>query len=206
MIVIGAVVLWQETSIFLTSGQSRSERLAPLLTGDVQTGLSGYANRILLQDCDEAMNSTFGRLLPQDTRRAYAGNCDRLADEVLDQRPADGLALLIKASANFILGNDSEAAAALTLSQKLSPGEGWLADGRLKQGLPRYADLPDEAKAALTQDVALLASSRRSAAWLARLYLRRDGRQEVLATLFEALPDASKRNVLAEIRAASDPN
>lgn len=200
---LGGIILYTEAAIFLKSGGGRNERLSPLVSGTYATGLSGFSNRILMLDCDEALNSTFGKLQPADTRVAYAQNCLQAADDVLKRRPSDGLAHLVKANAYQYLGDNQAMARSLVLSQHMSPGEGWIADGRLRLGLPIYPDLPADAAAAVAADVALLASSRRSAAWLARLYLRKDKSPEVLLSLVDILPDGSKANVLAEIRAAT---
>lgn len=203
MTLLGAVVLWNEAAVFLKSGGSRADRLAPLATGAYSTGISVFSNRTLMLDCDEALNSTFGRLQTQDVRKAYARSCLAAANDVLHRRPTDGMAYLVKANAHAFLGEPDQMTEALILSQSLSPQEGWIADGRLRLALPLYGDLTDEARAAVASDVAVLAASRRSAAWLARLYLRKDKSPETLLQILDTLPDSAKANVLAEIRSAT---
>jgi hypothetical protein len=203
MIVLGGALLWNEAAIFFRGGDGRAERLSPLTSGTYKTGVSVFSNRTLMLDCDEALTSTFGRLQPATVRRNYAESCVAAADEVLARRPTDGLAYLVKANAYAFLDNRDGMMEALRLSQSLAPQEGWIADGRLRLALPLYLDLPEALQKAIASDVAVLASSRRSAAWLARLYLRKDKSPEVLLQLLDTLPDASKGNVLAEIRTAT---
>lgn len=203
MTVLGGILLWNEAAIFLRSGDGRAERLAPLENGTYKTGVSVFSNRTLMLDCDEAMTSTFARLQPATVRRSYAENCIVAADRILSRRPTDGLAHLVKANAYAHLQNRERMNEALGLSQALSPQEGWLANGRLRLALPLYQDLPDALKAAVAADVAVLAASRGSSAWLAQLYLRKDKNPEVLLQILDTLPDALKANVLAEIRKAT---
>ncbi|MCY1708339.1 hypothetical protein [Pannonibacter sp. SL95] len=200
---LGGVLLWNEAALFLKSGDGRGARLAPLTNGTYTTGVSVFSNRTLMLDCDEALTSTFGRLQPSAVRRSYAESCIAAADDVLARRPTDGLAYLVKANAYAFLENRDGMIDALRLSQALAPQEGWIADGRLRLALPLYMDLPDALQKAIAADVAVLASSRRSAAWLARLYLRKEKGPDVLLQILDTLPDASKGNVLAEIRTAT---
>ncbi len=192
-----------ESSAFFTRSGNQAERLQPLYDGGARASLSTYSNKLLMRDCDEALSSVYARLLPQEQREAGARNCLALAREVTGGSPASGVAWLIQAKAQDVLGDRAAAAAAIRRSQEASAGEGWLAVSRIRFLLPRLSAMGEEGRAILVPDVTLLAMSRNGPARLAELYQQNGENGQALIGIIDSLPNEPKTQFLRQLRALS---
>ena len=135
-------------------------------------------------------------------RQAATRACLGLVEALLATAPLSGELWLQKALFRFELGDFAGFEDSLRLSYRTAPREGWVAARRAPLGVATHAALPDDLKALVMGDLALLLSHQSLAAsFVARFVADADFREQALP-LIEALPEAEQETFVGFVSAA----
>ena len=188
---------------FLRLGTTLDDKVAVLSAGVVVPGPSYRSKLLVLNDCNTALNSFEGNLLPSKERQSLLNNCKTVARLVLLEEPTYSLAWYIDALAAEGLGDTATINTSLVQSKRMNPRQEWLAESRAILADRHIATLDDLAMASYHEDLALLVQSQRGARWVGRRYVSDPEFREVITTIVEQLPVAEQRRFLSAVRSAS---
>ncbi len=200
---LGLYAAWLEGRAFLVTPVSDADRFAVLVERRGVTGLSVYSTRYLLEDCDTALTGAYGRLQPEERRRAAATACRDIAAEAVARSRMDGLAHTIGARASAALGDMQAAAAGLIRSARATPHEMWQAHRRLLVMREWALDEDPALAGQFRRDMAVLAATREGRERLARWYVAQPERRDLIASVVDGQGEHAKRDFLNAVRAAS---
>lgn len=202
LFLVGAYAAWLEARAFFVTPVSDTDRFSALADHRGVAGLSVFSTRYLLQDCDAALTGAYGRLQPDERRRAVAAACRDIAAAAVAQSRMDGLAHTIGARASAVLGNLEEAARSLLESAGATPHEMWQAQRRLLVMREWALDGDPALAEQFRRDMAVAAATREGRHWLARWYAGQPDRRELIVSVVEGQGEHAKRDFLNAVRAA----
>jgi hypothetical protein len=134
--------------------------------------------------------------------QAATTECLVRIDEALDHAPLSGELWLQKALLQFELGDFPGFENSLRLSFETAPREGWIAARRAPLGVMAHGGLPDDLKALVMGDLALLLTHKSLAdSFVARFVADETFREKALP-LVEQLPAADQETFLGFVSAA----
>ena len=165
--------------------------------------LSGQVGQ--LEGCDDALASINALLAPSETRESVAKVCLTLAEAILAQSPTMSVAHLVKASANTLMMNGSEASLALQASRAFAPNEGWLAARRLRTAFRGLQLGLDVMSPAVEEDTKTVLASNRYYSVLVDFYFSQPDKREWLTATLAEEDGRLQRRLLNAIRARTAP-
>ena len=209
MLVAGALLVgsgmtsYAEFVPLLQGGTTLQEKVSALADKAIAPGPSYRSKFAVLSDCNQALNSFEGNLLPLDQRQSLLGNCRDIAQAILVGEPSYSLAWYVDALAAEGLGDTTTLGNSLTRSQQTAPRQEWLARSRAILAERHLDSLSPATLTAYHDDLALLVQSSLGATWVAQRYRSDPGFRELITTIVEQLPAAAQRQFLGAVRAAS---
>lgn len=203
MLGVGLYAAWMEGRAFLTTPVSDEERFSALAEGRDAVGLSAYSTRYLLQDCEAALTEAYGRLQPEERRRAVAASCRDVAADAIGRSRLDGFAHTVSARASAMLGDIGDAHAGVRRSAQTTPHEMWQAQRRLLVVREWSLDEDPATAELFRRDIAVLANTRDGRRWLARWYVAQPERRDLIASVVDGQEERAKRDFLNAVRSAS---
>lgn len=197
-----SLTVFAEARIFLVNRLDQHEQFQPILSEEPVYGPSTYSKRLYLDDCLEALTSVRGRTLPPADRTALATSCREEALAISETNPTNGFAFYIAALAGAALDDKEAFNTRLAESRKVSPGEGWLAELRVRLADEKKGLLDPVGEMAFDGDVFTLARSRRRVGLLAQKAVVDKAFRKRVVAVVETLPEADKRAFLNAFRSA----
>lgn len=201
--IASAWTVYREFLPLLQSGTTAASKTSALVARAIVPGPSYRSKLLVLNSCNDALNSVEGAVLPLDERRALLSHCSEIAHAVVATTPTYSLAWYVGALAAEGMGELGKMEAGLVQSQLTAPSQGWLALSRAIVATRHVSELSAEANASLDQDLAVLARSQRGVVWLAGQYLGSSQLAERIASVVETLPDEQQRQFLGSVRRQS---
>ena len=198
-----AVTSYAEFTPLLRLGTSLDQRVAALSGAAILPGPSYSSKYRVLIDCNQALNSLEGNLLPPEPRQGLLNNCRQIARTVLAEEPSYSLAWYIDALAAEGLRDEATVSASLSRSQQSAARQEWLSRARAILAERHLDTLSPEAVTAYHADLALLVQSRLGSTWVARRYVSDPAFRGLITGIVEQLPSAAQRQFLRAVRAAS---
>ena len=203
LLVSSAITVYAEFVPLSQVGTTLQEKVSALSTGAIVPGPSYRSKFRVLSDCNQALNSFEGNLLPTDQRHGLLDNCQHIARAVLVDEPSYSLAWYIDALAAEGLVDSATLSASLAQSQQTAPHQEWLARSRAILAERHLETLTPSAVSAYHQDLALLVQSSLGSAWVAQRYVSDPSFRDLITTIVEQLPAEAQRQFLGAVRAAS---
>jgi hypothetical protein len=199
----GAFAAFGETRSYLSGGTLPAEHFAALAEGRQLTGLSIPSNRLVLDNCFDALNGVYGRLQPADGRKAVATTCLQQAAQITRSMPSYSYAWYIASLSAAELGDSAGLADNLRQSQATGPSEEWIAELRVNLAEAHLGELPDDIRSHNDSDLAVLAESYRGVSSIAKRYVDDAGFRERITGIVEKLPDDVQRRFIAFVERAA---
>lgn len=134
--------------------------------------------------------------------QAATQSCLGIVEESLALAPLSGELWLQKALLQFSLGDFPGFEESLRFSYRTAPREGWVAARRAPLGVTTHAQLPDDLKAAVMGDLALLLTHKSLADAFVARFVADEGFREQALPLIEALPEAEQETFVGFVSAA----
>ncbi|WP_420004401.1 hypothetical protein [Arenibacterium sp. LLYu02] len=183
--------------------QWKKEGNFALLSIDANGGLAplprSYVRQTAaLEMCNEALIAPIKPFYEAASVRMTAEACRAQAQKALAGTPSWGLAHFSLARAEFESGNREASIAAYVVSGQTAPNEGWITQKRVLLALDIGID--DAVRPVFEQDIRLLLSEPRLAAWLAQVYLALPQHRDAIVTAAETGSQNDKAKFLSSIR------
>jgi hypothetical protein len=153
--------------------------------------------------CDAALTELITLLQPKDKRAQVAVACLSLADQVLRSAPTFSFAQLIRAVSLREMGQNTQARAALLLSEMTGGGNVQYAQRRAAIWVDEFSVLGADEFAALQRDILRLSIAPAGMAWLAGQYAQDPALRPAITNAINTLPERQKAAFLAAVRRLS---
>lgn len=135
--------------------------------------------------------------------QAATAECLVRIDDALERAPLAGELWLQKALLQFELGDFPGFEDSLRLSYETAPREGWIAARRAPLGVTAHGALPEDLKALVMGDLALLLTHKTLADSFAARFVADEGFRDEALPLIEQLSAAEQETFLGFVSAAS---
>ncbi len=167
---------------------------------DLSPGMSLSTTRRGLSQCTENLGIPVALLRSGTDRQQIARACGRLADETLRTMPTNGLAYLVQAMSAYHLDQGRLPLRALSLSNRYSPSEGWLAERRFAFSAGIGMQPGADAAQYLVRDIEILFATQSGAELLASYHVRRPDWRPIIAAVAGTRPAAQQQRLVNQIR------
>jgi len=172
-------------------------------TGEVVPGFSTFSQKMTLDDCTFAMQSTLGQLLPGADRQVLASACSKMAVKIIAIAPASSYAWFVEALAQAEIGDTGGMNQALQRSQATGPFEQWVATNRVALAEQHYANLTPDVRAGQEKDLMLLVRSQLGIRAISQRYVSDASFRDRITAIVEGMAPQDQANFLAAVRNAS---
>ncbi|MBN9317447.1 MAG: hypothetical protein J0I99_17010 [Devosia sp.] len=205
----GFIAAYAEASSYFSSGATPKESFDALVGNEQVRGLSVASSRLVLDNCYDAIVGVYGRLQTATTRDLVASKCLVQADAISNEMPSYSYAWYVGALASWELGDASKLAYHLLQSQLSGPTEQWIAELRVKLVEDNRERLTSDVLQLNDRDLALLVTSYRGVASIAKRYVDDPSFRERITAVVENLPADEQQRFVANVeiaaRAGSNP-
>ena len=200
---LGALTLRAEAgATALGAGSTRLPQFLAMMEQDLPLPLSVQGRRVLLENCEMALQATSPLALrfATDAQQAMVGPfCRALSEEVVAAAPTDAYAWLVLAMSQIRSGETDEASRSIVWSGLTGRNESWIAQQRFDLVQDHYAEISPAARAVGDADTVLLVPSSRGAV-VARRYVLDEAFRQRAEQLIEAQPEDVQRRFVSLIR------
>ena len=209
MTIVSAGLFVSEYRVFVFTRELTSLQARAASQDKLPRPLSGWAQLEMLEYCIEALGDQVFILFSQDDQRQGHMACKELAEELLEDNPANASALTLRAFAQQALGAAPETIQAdLQASRLAAPKLTWLADRRLGFAIDSVSEPARSAMIAAEADILL--ASRIGVSRLTQIYTHNPELRPVILPRVEAQPAQVQRQFLNQtrqlLRAQSEPS
>ncbi len=198
----GLATGYEEIESFAAGGTTPAARFAALAETGAIWAPSLLSKRLVLDSCLEAINGSYGKLQPGESRRIVIEHCRSSADAIVGEAPSYSFGWFVGALAAASLGDTGGFNARVRNSQVTGPSEQWVAELRVKLVEDNYAVAAPEVLTRHDADLRLLVASPRGIASIAERYANVPDFRSRIAAIVETLPEADQARFVAAVRGA----
>lgn len=202
LILASAATTYGELLPLFRSGALIEQKINVLVVDPLLPGPSYKSELLVLSDCNEALSSIAGNVLPPEPRQALLENCRSMARGVLADEPSFSFAWYIDALASEGLGDMTTVSSSLVQSQRTAARPQWLAQSRAYLASRNVDLLTPEARVAYEKDLATLVESDLSLPWLGQRYHRDLQFQALITDVVEKLSPEMQRRFVSAVRSS----
>jgi len=198
LLLIGsAAASYQEILPYIVGGRDPESKKQFMAEAGPPVGLSLQAQRLVLDDCYQAVSSLIGAEKTASGTQ-LAENCRQVAEDIIAQSPVFSYAWFALALTHSLDGVSDEFKTALAKSQETTANQWAMASLRLWLGYQHWADLGAPLQEQLGADIAVLATTGPGRNWLAQRYRENDAfREDVVASIEKTSPAIQRSFVRA---------
>jgi len=200
---MSAMALVYEVRPFSPQYASPTIRFSTLESDNIAPSLSIYSNRLLLNNCLEAIAGPTGMAQPSQRRMAMLKNCQYFAQKSYQSNLTFALAWYIAAYASVELKQYDTFNFQLAAAQKTAPNEQWLTEFRVSLAENNLSRLGPETIKGNERDLKLLVQSKIGVASIARRYVDQTDFRKRISDIVETLSEARQENFINYVRAAA---
>lgn len=199
----GVYSAYIEVRSYFSGGMTPVESFAAVAANVQVAGLSIATNRLVVDNCYDALTSIYGIVQPTIKSRAVASNCLAQADAVTQAMPTHSFAWFVGALAALRLEDPSGFADRLRQSQLTGPREQWIAELRVGLAEDNFDLLPSDVRELNDRDLGLLVVSDRGIASIAQRYVRDEAFRERITSIVEQLSEHDQQRFVNSVGIAA---
>mgnify|MGYP003634607349 CR=1 FL=1 len=198
--IASGVTVYAELMPLIRLGVTTPGKVDSLSEAVIAPGPSYRSKLLVLNACNESLNSLDAATLPPERLQSLQEHCGAVARAVEAVEPSYSLAYYVQALIAEARGEAAPLSVNLMRSQWTAPGQGWLALSRAIVAARHLEQLDSDALLALDSDIATLTRSGRGSEWLAQSYNRGGALAERIISIVERLPSDQQMRFLDNVR------